>query len=164
MADTHALTGEMLIGRAATRGSETSLRGVDPATGEELDPSYGGAGEADLERACALAEAAFDPYRETTLDERARFLETIAENILGLGDALVERAMRESGLPRSVRSRRPALRRRSSVRGSLRKRTSGRASSRVRGSIRRSDTMTRFVTNAERRVTSGVLISRLVIP
>ena len=95
------LTGQMLIGAAATAGRETPLRGINPATGQELDPPYGGAGAAELERACALAEAAFDKYRETGLEERARFLEKIAENILLIGDALIERAMQESGLPRA---------------------------------------------------------------
>ena len=40
-------------------------------------PAYGGAGPAEVERACALAWAAFDAYRETGLEERARFLEAI---------------------------------------------------------------------------------------
>ena len=96
-----SLTGEMLIGGAAVRGGEAPLRGIDPATGKELDPVYGGAGAAQLERACALAEAAFDAFRETSLEERARFLERIAERILGLGDALIERAGLESGLTRA---------------------------------------------------------------
>jgi NADP-dependent aldehyde dehydrogenase len=94
------LTGEMLIGGSAARGREAALKGIDPATGKELDPAYGGAGPQDLERACALAAAAFDAYRETSPEERARFLEKIAEYILGIGDALIARAMLESGLPR----------------------------------------------------------------
>jgi 2,5-dioxopentanoate dehydrogenase len=94
------LTGEMLIGAAAVRGGETAFRGVNPASGEELDPTYGGAGPADVERACALAWAAFDAYRETSLEQRARFLETIASRILDLDDALIERAVTETGLPR----------------------------------------------------------------
>src|SRR5258705_10090598 len=93
------LTGHMLIGAGATSGREPSLRGINPATGQELEPAYGGAGAADLERACALAEAAFDKYRETSLEARARFLEQIAENILAVGDALIERAQHASGLP-----------------------------------------------------------------
>src|SRR6185503_10088609 len=64
-------------------------------------PAYGGAGEADLDSACALADAAFDSYRETSPEARAKFLETIAEKILGIGDMLIERAMLESGLPRA---------------------------------------------------------------
>ena len=95
------LTGQNLIGGTGVPGREAAVRGLDPATGQELDPAYGGASAADLERACALAHAAFDTYRETGLDERARFLETIAERILGIGDALIERAMQESGLPRA---------------------------------------------------------------
>lgn len=95
------ITGEMLIGSAARRGREAAIKGVDAATGNELDPAYGGADAADLERACALAHSAFDAYRETGLEQRATFLEKIAANILAIGDALIERAMQESGLPRA---------------------------------------------------------------
>ena len=95
------LNGEMFIGGARVRGGETVFHGVNPATGAEIDPPYGGAGATDVERACALAWAAFDAYRETSLDQRARFLETIASRILDLGDALIERAMLETGLPRA---------------------------------------------------------------
>ncbi len=94
------VTGDMLIGSAAVHGTGEAFRALDPARDEALDPPYGSAGPADLERACALAWAAFDPYRETTLDERARFLEAVASGILDLGDALIERAMAETGLPR----------------------------------------------------------------
>src|SRR5688572_29144897 len=95
------LTGRMLIGATAAQGREAALKGIDPATGLELEPAYGGAGPQELERACTLAAAAFDVYRETSLEARALFLEAIAEGILGLGDALLERAGRESGLPRA---------------------------------------------------------------
>jgi len=95
------LTGEMLIGGAAVRGSTDALRGVNPATGDEIEPPYGGAGPADVERACALATAAFDAYRETNIDARARFLEAIASSILAIGDPLIDRATAETGLPRA---------------------------------------------------------------
>ncbi len=54
-----------------------------------------------MERACALAWAAFHAYRETSQEERARFLEAIAQGILDIGDPLIERCMAESGLPRA---------------------------------------------------------------
>ena len=54
----------------------------------------------DIDRVCALAETAFDPYRATDPGRRAGFLETIADNILGLGDELLERAGTETALPR----------------------------------------------------------------
>ncbi len=53
-----------------------------------------------MEEACRLAALAFNPYRQQLPEARARFLETIAENILGLGEGLIERCMAETGLPR----------------------------------------------------------------
>src|SRR4051794_5747096 len=94
------ITGDILIGAQRVSGRERSFRAVNPATGEAMEPAFAFAGPAEVERACALAWDAFHIYRETGLDERARFLETIATNILGLGDALIERASAETGLPR----------------------------------------------------------------
>lgn len=97
----HTILGESLIGQRSVQGAGVALQGVDATTGEALQPVFGSATAPDVEQACALAQAAFDPYRETTLEARAQFLETIAEQILALGDGLIERAMRESGLPRA---------------------------------------------------------------
>ena len=96
-----ALAGANLIGAASVTGREEAIRGYDPTKGEPLAPAYGGASGDDLERACRLADEAFDGYRETTPEARAKFLERIAERLLESGDALVERAMQESGLPRA---------------------------------------------------------------
>jgi alpha-ketoglutaric semialdehyde dehydrogenase len=95
------LNGEMFIGHSAIKGSGEAIRGVDAASAVPLEPAYGGATAADLERACALASAAFDDYRARPLAERAAFIEAIAEKILAIGDDLIERAMAESGLPRA---------------------------------------------------------------
>ncbi|AZD20730.1 2,5-dioxovalerate dehydrogenase [Pseudomonas chlororaphis subsp. aurantiaca] len=95
------VTGQLLIGQARVRGSHGEVHALAAATGEALAPSFGGAGPNDLERACALAEAVFDRYRETSLEQRAAFLESIASNILALGDELIERCMSETGLPRA---------------------------------------------------------------
>jgi len=94
------LTGEMLIGARAVRGTEGALRAMNPATGEEMEPVFGGGSAGDVDAACALAEAAFDAYRAVSLEQRAQFLEAIAQGIVDLGDVLVERVMSESGLPR----------------------------------------------------------------
>ena len=94
------ITGEMLIGGQAVPGSDGASRAVEAATGKELEPSFGGGTERDVDRACALAAEAFNAYRSTGLEDRAKFLETIAQGILDLGDALVDRVMMESGLPR----------------------------------------------------------------
>ena len=95
------ITGDILIGAQRVPGRERSFRAINPATGETIEPAFAFAGPEEVERACALAWDAFHIYRETGLDERARFLETIATNILDLGDALIERASAETGLPRA---------------------------------------------------------------
>ncbi|MCE8036393.1 aldehyde dehydrogenase (NADP(+)) [Halomonas sp. MCCC 1A11062] len=95
------LQGTSLIGREAVTGSRDEIRAVNPATGAPLDPAYRGGSEAEVERACELAEAAFGVYRETTLDARAAFLESVAGEIEAIGDELIERAMDETGLPRA---------------------------------------------------------------
>jgi len=94
------LTGDMLIGASAVRGTEGSQRAFNPATHSDIDePSFGFGGPAEVERAAALAAAAFDTYRALPLERRAALLEAIADNIVALGDALIERAHAESGLP-----------------------------------------------------------------
>ena len=95
-----ALTGELFIGGDRI-GTKVRFAGVDPSTGADLPGAFSEAGAADVEAACAVAAAAFRTYRETTPDARADFLETIADNIEALGDALLERTERETGLPRA---------------------------------------------------------------
>jgi len=94
------IQGEMFIGRRGVRGSVGEVRGVNPETGETLEPAYAGATPGQLDEACRLAAEAFDPYRATDPETRAGFLERIALNILDLGEELVDRCVAESGLPR----------------------------------------------------------------
>lgn len=93
------LTGNMLIGRQAVAGRGTAIRAIDPATGAVLEPAYPGGSPAQVEQACTLAWEAFTAYRETSPAARAAFLDTIAEEVEALGDALIERAVAETGLP-----------------------------------------------------------------
>ncbi|WP_425505302.1 aldehyde dehydrogenase (NADP(+)) [Sphingomonas piscis] len=94
------IEGKMFIGARAVQGTQGEIRGISAATGEKLDPAFGGATKDDLDDSCRLADEAFDTYRNTDPETRAAFLEAIAQNILDLGDELVERCMTESGLPR----------------------------------------------------------------
>ena len=95
------LDGNMLIGGVAVRGEHGQVRSYDAATGDALEPAFGGGGASDVDTACRLAEEAFDSFRETAPEARAQFLERIAEAIVDLGDPLIERVMAESGLPRA---------------------------------------------------------------
>ena len=95
------INGDMLIGQTAVNGSATPFHAINPATGAAIDPSFGTGTVADVEQACVLADQAFDIYRDTPLEARAAFLEQIAQNIIDIGPALIERAMLESGLPQA---------------------------------------------------------------
>ena len=93
------ISGEMIIGHQILRGGAGAVRAYDPAKKQDLEPDFGLATPADLARACELADAAVEPYRALPLEQRARFLETIAQRIQDLGPLLIERASQESGLP-----------------------------------------------------------------
>jgi 2,5-dioxopentanoate dehydrogenase len=94
------LSGDILIGAQRVAGKERSLRAINPATGEKLEPAFAFAGREDIDRACRLAWEAFHIYRETGIEERAKFLECVADKIMEIGDALIDRACAETGLPR----------------------------------------------------------------
>ncbi|WP_172118849.1 aldehyde dehydrogenase (NADP(+)) [Halomonas hibernica] len=94
-------SGQMLIGQQAVTGSSAVIHAVNPATGEQMEPPYPGGGAAEVEKACQLALAAFDDYRELALEDRALFLETIANEIEAIGEVLIQRAVSESGLPQA---------------------------------------------------------------
>jgi NADP-dependent aldehyde dehydrogenase len=93
------ISGDILIGAHSASGKQRDFRAVDPATGEQLEPVFAFAGREEVERACQLAWEAFYPYRATGLEERAKFLEVIADNIMQIGDELLNRASVETGLP-----------------------------------------------------------------
>ncbi|UZJ42847.1 aldehyde dehydrogenase (NADP(+)) [Marinimicrobium sp. C6131] len=95
------LTGQAFIGATRVAGQGNALQAMDPADNATLDPVYSSAQSQDVDRACELARQAFGPYRKTDPETRARFLETIADNILELGEGLIQRAMAETGLPRA---------------------------------------------------------------
>lgn len=93
------VSGMSIIAGEQVRGELGSTRSVDPSTGVELEPAFGYVGEVEVDRAARLASEAFDTYRATTPQQRAEFLEAIADNLEGAKDEIVDRACRESGLP-----------------------------------------------------------------
>jgi NADP-dependent aldehyde dehydrogenase len=94
------ISGEMLIGNDLVKGSSDAFFAQNPTTNRKMEPAFCGGTQEDIDKACKLAKGAFTAYRNTTLEERAIFLETIAQEILALGDELVQRAVAESGLPK----------------------------------------------------------------
>ncbi len=94
------MEGLVWLNSAGAATGPVAFHGRDAATGANRPRGFGEAGAAELQRACDLAEAAFAPYRATLPEARAAFLEEIGARIMALGEALVETACAESGLPR----------------------------------------------------------------
>ncbi|MDB5457256.1 MAG: aldehyde dehydrogenase [Caulobacter sp.] len=78
----------------------STLRAINPATNEAFGAIFAEPDAAAIAAACAAAAAAFDGYRETSLEARATFLETIADEIEALGEPLIATLLAETGLPR----------------------------------------------------------------
>ncbi len=96
-----ALTGQMIIAGTPVRGIGEEIRGFDPAVGQPLEPVYRHGDTTNVDAACAAAAEAFPTYRATTSEQRAQFLEAIADNIESISEALIARAVAESGLPQA---------------------------------------------------------------
>jgi 2,5-dioxopentanoate dehydrogenase len=76
-----------------------SFSGMNPATGEPLEPKFFAASAEDLERAAALAQTAFPVYSNLSGKDKGAFLRRIAAAIEAAAAAIVERANLETALP-----------------------------------------------------------------
>ncbi|TVQ02060.1 MAG: aldehyde dehydrogenase (NADP(+)) [Balneolaceae bacterium] len=93
------LTGLNFIGLDHSgQGSET-FQAVNPADQSLLETHFKSATPDEVERAVSKADEAFLPYRMKSNEERASFLEAIADEILNFGDELIQRCMLETALP-----------------------------------------------------------------
>lgn len=88
----------LIAGHPGMSGGKT-FRAVNPATAQPLEPDFHEAAAAEADRAMEAAATAFADYRARPAAERAHFLDTIAVEIEGLGDVLLQRAQAETGLP-----------------------------------------------------------------
>lgn len=93
------LHGYLMIGAADVPASDGSMKALNPATRQWLEPDFAFGDAAHVDRAVILADAAFDSYSHTSLAERAAFLETIADNLDAVRQPLAARAALETGLP-----------------------------------------------------------------
>ena len=89
----------IIAGVAVDAASDKTFTGLNPATSQTLAPTYTEAAREQINAAATAAAQAFDAYRGLAAEQRAAFLERIADEIVALGDALLERANAESGLP-----------------------------------------------------------------
>ena len=75
------------------------FKAVDPSLGVDLPGEFFAASMSEADAAVNLGHKAFTVYASIGRDKKAAFLKGIADEIIAIGDALIERAMGESGLP-----------------------------------------------------------------
>ena len=93
------LTGKSIIGFQPGGEGDPAVFGINPATGESLQPGYAAVSETELNRAVELAADAFEVFGKTSGTDKAAFLRKIADNIEAIGDDLARLAPQETGLP-----------------------------------------------------------------
>lgn len=91
--------GNQFLAASAELGAGERFAALDPLSGAELPPDYHDASPAQIDRACEAAAAAALPYAAVPPARRAELLLAIADGILALGEALVERVTAETALP-----------------------------------------------------------------
>ncbi len=92
------LAGKNLIGGEWSGGGKRQFYGIEPMTGEKLEPVFYEVTWEEIRQALEMAQEAFAVYRQKTPGEIAGFLEGIAAGIEELGDRLIRRASMETAL------------------------------------------------------------------
>lgn len=93
------ISGHQLIAGREAPCDHAPFHATNPSTSEKLEPAFCEATSAHADEALRAADGAFDALRAATPETRALLLEAIADEILALGEPLLERAHAETGLP-----------------------------------------------------------------
>ena len=93
------ITGKLYINGAWVSGEAGTFHASNPATAAQLEPVMTLASAAQVDAAIAAADAAASVYRNSSLQTRAAFLNACADEIMALGDELIERVSAETGYP-----------------------------------------------------------------
>ena len=91
--------GKNRIGNTLSAKSNETIQAYNPATGEELPGKFYVATGTEMNEVMNKAQKAFETYKKFSGIKKAEFLEAIADEILALGDTLVNRACLETALP-----------------------------------------------------------------
>ncbi len=92
------IEGVNFLGFTESSQNDNHLTSTDPKTNKKLSGQFSVATSDEINRAADKAEEAFWSYRDVSGEKKADFLEAIAEEIMGVGDALIKRASQESAL------------------------------------------------------------------
>ncbi len=94
-----SISGFSLIGGQAATAAGATFSGINPATGEKLEPLFHTASLEEVEQAAAAAAAAAPVFGALSGKERGVFLRAIADGLTADAEAIIARAQLESGLP-----------------------------------------------------------------
>jgi alpha-ketoglutaric semialdehyde dehydrogenase len=93
------ITGLQLIGNHFSGEGKHLFQAFDPQKQDWLPQEFREATTGEIDSALNMAVKAFAAYKKTTPAQRAAFLHAIADDIVSLGDELINVAAAESGLP-----------------------------------------------------------------
>jgi 2,5-dioxopentanoate dehydrogenase len=94
-----AISGKNFVGNTVSAKGSNTFSAVNPATAQVLPEIFYLITEEEIENIAAKAATAFTEYQQKLTEGKAIFLETIADEIMALGDELINRAAAETGLP-----------------------------------------------------------------
>ena len=93
------ISGKNFIGYSLSSENKHTFKSYVPAQNIELPEEFHTATQEEVSRTMKLAKDAFNEYSRVPASKRADFLIAITEEILAVGDELLERAHLETGLP-----------------------------------------------------------------
>lgn len=93
------LTGKNYIGNTLSNKGKNTFYSYNPIEFKSLENKFYCATKEEVDLAVDLAKNAFIEYKNFSGNRKAEFIETIAEEIMNLGDELVSTAMSETALP-----------------------------------------------------------------
>lgn len=93
------ITGKNLIAGEWSGDFTNGFSAINAVKNEAMSEVYADASTAEVEQAIVRANDAFTSYSQLSGKKRAEFLRSIGEQIIALGDELVDMACAETGLP-----------------------------------------------------------------
>ncbi len=93
------ITGKNIVGYKLSARGTKSFKAFNPSTATSLPEDFYYATREEIDEILELSAKAFMAYKLKSGKEKAGFLEAIADEILALGDELIQRCVAESGLP-----------------------------------------------------------------
>lgn len=93
------LDGQNYIGYQNSKRGQEKFRTFNPELNKENETDFYEATAAEVSETVVLANEAFPAFSDTSNEQRANFLNAIADEILQLGDTLIQLYCSETGLP-----------------------------------------------------------------